>query len=39
MMVWHSDRIDLAFIFNGRGGPSHDEIRKELEDAIEKLSK
>ncbi len=37
MMLWRSDGIDVAFIFNGRGNASHDEIVKELEQALEKL--
>jgi hypothetical protein len=36
MMLWRSDGIDVAFIFNGRGKPSHDEIKTELEKALER---
>jgi CubicO group peptidase (beta-lactamase class C family) len=37
MMLWRSDGIDVAFIFNGRGKPSHDEIKTELEKVIDRL--
>ncbi|MDX1969906.1 MAG: serine hydrolase domain-containing protein [Planctomycetaceae bacterium] len=31
MMVWRSDGIDIAAIFNGRGKPTHDQIKGDLE--------
>jgi CubicO group peptidase (beta-lactamase class C family) len=37
MMLWRSDGIDVAFIFNGRGKASHDEIKTELEKVIDGL--
>jgi hypothetical protein len=38
MMLWRSDGINLAFVFNGRAeGVSHDEIKDELEKALEAL--
>lgn len=38
MMLWRSNEIDLAFIFNGRSGDvSHADIKKEWEAVIEKL--
>jgi CubicO group peptidase (beta-lactamase class C family) len=37
MMLWRSDGIDVAFIFNGRGKASHDEIKTELEKVIQRL--
>jgi N-acyl-D-amino-acid deacylase len=37
LMIWRSDGIDIAALFNGRGAASLDEIRKDLEEAIERL--
>lgn len=39
MMLWRSDGINIAFIFNGRGNTSHDEIARDLESVIQKLKK
>ncbi len=38
MMQWRPDGINVAFVFNGRGGDvAHDSIRKELDSAIDLL--
>jgi CubicO group peptidase (beta-lactamase class C family) len=37
MMWWRPDGIDVAFLFNGRGQVSHEEIKAELEQVIERL--
>jgi choice-of-anchor C domain-containing protein len=38
MMQWRRDEINVAFVFNGRGGDvAHDSIRKELDSAIDLL--
>lgn len=34
MMLWRPDGVDLVFIFNGRGNAAHDEIKRELEEAL-----
>ncbi len=39
MMLWRSDGINVAFIFNGRENASRDEIVKDLEQVIEKLKR
>jgi CubicO group peptidase (beta-lactamase class C family) len=40
MMLWRPDGVDVAFVFNGRSpGVSHDDIKDELEKAIEALLK
>jgi CubicO group peptidase (beta-lactamase class C family) len=36
-MLWRSDGIDVAFLFNGRGQASHDDIVRDLENVIESL--
>lgn len=34
VMRWRSDSIDFAALFNGRGRVSHEDIVRELEQAI-----
>ncbi len=37
IMVWRPDGTDIAALFNGRSSVTHDEIRKDLEEVIERL--
>jgi CubicO group peptidase (beta-lactamase class C family) len=37
LMLWRSDGIDVAAVFNGRGSDSHDQIKQDLEAVIERL--
>ena len=34
MMLWRPDGIDLVYLFNGRGNVAHDDIKRDLEDAL-----
>jgi CubicO group peptidase (beta-lactamase class C family) len=34
LMLWRHDGLDLAVLFNGRGSPKHDAIRRDLEEAL-----
>jgi CubicO group peptidase (beta-lactamase class C family) len=34
LMLWRPDGIDMAVIFNGRGQPTHEEIKADLERAF-----
>jgi CubicO group peptidase (beta-lactamase class C family) len=38
MMLWRPDGTDLAFIFNGRGKVSHEEIKNELEGVLGRVA-
>jgi CubicO group peptidase (beta-lactamase class C family) len=37
LMLWRSDGINAAAVFNGRGDDSHDQIKKDLEAVIDRL--
>jgi hypothetical protein len=37
MMLWRPDGINLVFLFNGRGKVSHEEIKRDLEQVINRL--
>jgi CubicO group peptidase (beta-lactamase class C family) len=37
LMLWRSDGINVAAVFNGRGDDSHDQIKKDLEAVIDRL--
>jgi N-acyl-D-amino-acid deacylase len=37
IMVWRPDGADIVALFNGRSSVTHDEIRKDLEEVIERL--
>jgi CubicO group peptidase (beta-lactamase class C family) len=37
LMLWRSDGINVAAVFNGRGNDSHDRIKQDLEAVIERL--
>jgi hypothetical protein len=37
IMVWRPDGINLAAVFNGRNGTTHDEIRAALESAVNQV--
>lgn len=37
MMLWRADGVNIAAIFNGRSGVSHDEINQELQHAFERI--
>lgn len=38
MMLWRPDGTDLAFIFNGRGNATHDEIKRKLEGVLQRVA-
>jgi CubicO group peptidase (beta-lactamase class C family) len=37
LMLWRPDGIDIVVLFNGRGKASHEEIKADLEQVIERL--
>ena len=37
LMLWRSDGINVAAVFNGRGDDPHDQIKKDLEAIIDRL--
>jgi CubicO group peptidase (beta-lactamase class C family) len=37
IMVWERDGINLAAVFNGRNGTTHEEIRSALEDVVSQV--
>lgn len=39
IMVWRPDGTDIVALFNGRGSATHDEIRKDLEEVIERFKR
>jgi CubicO group peptidase (beta-lactamase class C family) len=39
IMVWRPDGIDVVALFNGRGAATHDQIRAELERAVNGMAK
>jgi N-acyl-D-amino-acid deacylase len=38
IMVWRSDGIDIVALFNGRGSVSHDEISRDLQAVISRVT-